>query len=100
VLARLRSRVWSWPLVLLAFPGAAEVWSGWVRIAQKTGFGRVSPLPGIWSSLHLNTTITHPIGDTRRSRRETPGCQPSRKLPDPTRWQSRSASDHNATRIG
>jgi hypothetical protein len=52
----------SWPLLLLAFPAAAEVWSGWVGIAQKTGFGRVSPLPGIWSSLHLDTTITLPIG--------------------------------------
>jgi hypothetical protein len=48
--------------VLLAFPAAAEVWSGWVGIAQKTGFGLVSPLPGIWSSLHLDTTITLPIG--------------------------------------
>ena len=52
----------SWPLLLLAFPAAAEVWSGWVGIAQKTGFGRVSPLPGIWSSLHLDTTITLPVG--------------------------------------
>jgi len=52
----------SWPLTLLAFPAAAEVWSGWVGIAQKTGFGRVSPLPGIWSSLHLDTTITLPVG--------------------------------------
>ena len=52
----------SWPLVLLAFPAAAEVWSGWVGIAQKTGFGLVSPLPGIWSSLHLDTTITLPVG--------------------------------------
>jgi hypothetical protein len=38
------------------------VWSGWVGIAQKTGFGQVSPLPGIWSSLHLDTTITLPVG--------------------------------------
>jgi hypothetical protein len=38
------------------------VWSGWVGIAQKTGFGRVTPLPGIWSSLHLDTTITLPVG--------------------------------------
>jgi hypothetical protein len=61
--SRDRSRtVRSWPLVLLAFPAAAEVWSGWVGIAQKTGFGRVSLLPGIWSSLHLDTTITLPIG--------------------------------------
>jgi hypothetical protein len=52
----------SWPLLLLASLAAAEVWSGWVGIAQKTGFGLVSPLPGIWSSLHLDTTITLPIG--------------------------------------
>jgi hypothetical protein len=49
-------------LLLLAFPAAAEVWSGWVGIAQKTGFGLVSPPPGIWSSFHLDTTITLPIG--------------------------------------
>jgi hypothetical protein len=38
------------------------VWSGWVGIAQKTGFGLVSPLPGIWPSLHLDTAITLPVG--------------------------------------
>ena len=38
------------------------MWSGWVGIAQETGFGRVSLLPGIWSSLHLDTTVTLPIG--------------------------------------
>ena len=26
----------SWPLLVLAAPAAAEVWSGWVGIAQKT----------------------------------------------------------------
>jgi hypothetical protein len=52
----------SWPLLVLAAPAAAEVWSGWVGIAEKTGFGRVSPLPGIWPSLHLDTTIPLPIG--------------------------------------
>ena len=52
----------SWPLLVLAAPAAAEVWSGWVGIAQKTGFARVSPLPGIWPSLHLDTTITLPVG--------------------------------------
>ena len=51
----------SWPLLLLAFPAAAEVWSGWIGIARQTGFGLVSPLPGIWSSLQLDTTITLPI---------------------------------------
>jgi hypothetical protein len=27
-----------------------------------TGFGLVSPLPGIWPSLHLDTSITLPVG--------------------------------------
>jgi hypothetical protein len=52
----------SWPLLVLAAPAAAEVWSGWVGIAQKTGFGLVSPLPGIWPALHLDTTVTLPVG--------------------------------------
>jgi hypothetical protein len=52
----------SWPLLVLAAPAAAEVWSGWVGIAQKTGFGLVSPLPGIWPSLHLDTSIALPVG--------------------------------------
>jgi hypothetical protein len=52
----------SWPLLVLAAPAAAEVWSGWVGIAQRTGFGLVSPLPGIWLSLHLDTSITLPVG--------------------------------------
>ncbi len=52
----------SWPLLVLAAPAATEVWSGWVGIAQKTGFGLVSPLPGIWPSLHLDTSITLPVG--------------------------------------
>jgi hypothetical protein len=52
----------SWPLLVLAAPAAVEVFSGWVGIAQKTGFGLVSPLPGIWPSLHLDTSITLPVG--------------------------------------
>ncbi len=52
----------SWPLLVLAAPAAAEIWSGWVGIAQKTGFGQVTPLPGIWPSLHLDTAITLPVG--------------------------------------
>jgi hypothetical protein len=52
----------SWPLLVLGVPAAAEVWSGWVGIAQKTGFGVVPLLPGIWSSLHLDTAVTLPVG--------------------------------------
>jgi hypothetical protein len=60
--ARPGQAIRSWPLLVLAAPAAAEVWSGWVGIAQKTGFGLVSPLPGIWPSLHLDTAITLPVG--------------------------------------
>ena len=60
--SRPRPSVRSWSLLILAAPAAAEVWSGWVGIAQKTGFGLVSPLPGIWPSLHLDTAITLPVG--------------------------------------
>jgi hypothetical protein len=52
----------SWPLLVLAGPAAAEVWSGWVGIMQMTGFGLVCPLPGIWPALHLDTAITLPVG--------------------------------------
>jgi hypothetical protein len=48
--------------LVLAAPAAAEVWSGWVGIAQKTGSGLVCPLPGILPSLHLDTSITLPVG--------------------------------------
>jgi hypothetical protein len=51
-----------WPLVVLAAPATVEVFSGWAGIAQKTGFGLVSPLPGIWPSLHVDTSITLPVG--------------------------------------
>ena len=61
-----RRTVRHWALLVLAAPAAAEVWSRWVGIAQKTGFGRVSPLPGIWPSLHLDTSITLPVGVTER----------------------------------
>jgi len=57
-----RFAVRSWPVLVLAVPAAAEVWSGWVGIARLTGFGMVSPLPGIWPSLHLDTSITLPVG--------------------------------------
>ena len=52
----------SWPLLVLAAPAAVEVWSGWVGIAQRTGFGLVSPLPGIWPSLHVDSSIALPVG--------------------------------------
>jgi hypothetical protein len=57
-----RRVVRAWPLLLLAAPAAAAVWSGWVGIGQLTGFGMVRPLPGIWDSLHIDSAITLPVG--------------------------------------
>ena len=57
----------SWPLLVLAAPAAAEVWSGWVGIAQKTGFGLVSPLPA--SGPRCTWTLPSP---SRSASRPTP----------------------------
>ena len=76
----------SWPLLVLAASAAAEVWSGWVGIAQKTGFGLVSPLPGILPSRHLDTSITLPRrrGGVRRVRAARLADRPARdQRPDP-----------------
>ena len=51
-----------WPLFLIAAPAAAAVWSGWVGLGGMCGFGIVHPLPGIASSVQLNTAITLPVG--------------------------------------
>jgi hypothetical protein len=59
---RSSGRVRSWPLVVLALPAAVAVWSGWVGIGQMTGFGMVHPLPGIASSVRVDTAITLPLG--------------------------------------
>lgn len=51
-----------WPLLVLAMPAFVAIWSGWVGLGEKAGFGVVHPLPGILDSLTLNTAITLPIG--------------------------------------
>jgi hypothetical protein len=50
-------RSWSSPL-----PQQPKAWCGWVDIAQKTGFRPVPLLPIIWSSPHLDTAVTLPVG--------------------------------------
>ncbi|WP_033343671.1 hypothetical protein [Catenuloplanes japonicus] len=52
----------SWPVLILALPAFAAVWSGWVGLGEMTGFGVVHPLPGIADGFSLNTAITLPIG--------------------------------------
>jgi hypothetical protein len=57
-----RSRVRTWPLLLLALPAFVAIWSGWVGLGELTGFGPVDLLPGIWSGARINSAITLPIG--------------------------------------
>jgi hypothetical protein len=50
-----------WPLILIAAPAAVAVWSGWVGLGSKCGFGPVDLLPGI-ARFTINTAITLPVG--------------------------------------
>lgn len=54
----------TWPLLLLALPAFVAIWSGWVGLGERTGFGVVQPFPGIpgLDQVTLNTAITLPIG--------------------------------------
>jgi hypothetical protein len=51
-----------WPVILLALPAFVAIWGGWVGLGQKTGFGPIRLLPGIWDDLVVNSAITLPIG--------------------------------------
>src|SRR5215475_14755629 len=50
------------PLVLIALPAAVAIWSGWVGLGERAGFGGVNLLPGIGGGFTLNTAITLPVG--------------------------------------
>lgn len=51
-----------WPLLLIAAPAAAAIWSGWVGLGGLCGFGPVNLLPGIAGGFTINTAITLPVG--------------------------------------
>ena len=51
-----------WPVFILCLPAFVAIWGGWVAMGQMTGFGKVTLLPGIVDSFHLNTAITLPVG--------------------------------------
>jgi hypothetical protein len=50
-----------WPVWLLLLPASVAIWSGWVGLGSKAGFGPVQLLPGI-ADVEINTAITLPIG--------------------------------------
>ena len=52
----------SLPVLLIAAPAAVAIWSGWIGLGQKCGFGLVHPLPGIVPGFKLDTSITLPVG--------------------------------------
>ena len=51
-----------WPVYVIALPAFVAIWSGWVGLGERTGFGVIHPLPGIADRVTLNTAITLPIG--------------------------------------
>lgn len=51
-----------WPLLAIGTPAFVAVWSGWVGLGEKTGFGVVHPLPGIHDEFTINSAITLPFG--------------------------------------
>ena len=55
------TRKYPWPLLAIAAPAAVAIWTGWVGLGGKSGFGLVQPLPGI-VAWHLDTAITLPVG--------------------------------------
>ncbi|MEV6711953.1 ABC transporter permease [Lentzea sp. NPDC051208] len=57
-----KSRVQSWPLLLLAAGAFVAIWGGWVGLGELTGFGPIRLLPGIADEFVINSAITLPIG--------------------------------------
>ncbi|RZQ63416.1 ABC transporter permease [Amycolatopsis suaedae] len=50
-----------WPLIIIGAAAAVAVWSGWVGLGQMAGFGIITPLPGIWDALRINTAVVLPL---------------------------------------
>lgn len=56
-----------WPVWALMFSAFVSVWSGWVGLGERTGYGLMNLLPGFTDKtggplLEVNTAITLPIG--------------------------------------
>ncbi|WP_330272285.1 ABC transporter permease [Lentzea sp. NBC_00516] len=59
---RARSQVRRWPIVLIALGAFVSIWGGWVELGKLTGFGEITPLPGIADGWTINSAITLPLG--------------------------------------
>ena len=57
-----RSQVRRWPIALIALGAFVAIWGGWVELGKLTGFGEITPLPGIADSWTINSAITLPLG--------------------------------------
>lgn len=51
-----------WPIVLIALGAFVAIWGGWVELGKLTGFGEITPLPGIADDWTINSAITLPLG--------------------------------------
>ncbi|RAS58880.1 hypothetical protein C8D87_11750 [Lentzea atacamensis] len=60
--SRTRSQVRRWPIVLIALGAFVSIWGGWVELGKLTGFGEITPLPGIADGWTINSAITLPLG--------------------------------------
>ncbi|WP_226361565.1 ABC transporter permease [Pseudonocardia sp. ICBG1142] len=56
-----RSRIGTWPVVLIALGAFVSIWGGWVGLGELTGFGPIRLLPGIADQVVVNSAITLPI---------------------------------------
>ncbi len=61
-LSRTRSQMRRWPIILIALGAFVAIWGGWVELGKLTGFGEITPLPGIADSWTINSAITLPLG--------------------------------------
>lgn len=60
--AAVRRKPIVWPVLILCLPAFVAIWAGWVEMGRRTGFGKVTLLPGIADHFQLDTAITLPIG--------------------------------------
>ncbi|ACU34149.1 hypothetical protein [Actinosynnema mirum] len=51
-----------WPVLVIALGAFVAIWGGWVELGKLTGFGEITPLPGIADGWTIDSAITLPLG--------------------------------------